>query len=71
MINDGFVKLLKNSVLQSVVLDQGTDHDLLAEIQKHLEDLFNSGLRSRLVSLIKVRITLPSLFSITILISFG
>ncbi|XP_078177488.1 nuclear pore complex protein (DUF3414) isoform X2 [Carex rostrata] len=40
-------------LLRSVVLDQGTDHDLLAEIQKHLEDLFNSGLRSRLVSLIK------------------
>lgn len=50
-----FIKSFNNSVLQSVVLDQGLDPDLLAEIQKHLEDLFNSGLRGRLVSLIKVR----------------
>ncbi|KAJ4808768.1 nuclear pore complex protein (DUF3414) [Rhynchospora pubera] len=40
-------------LLRSVVLDQGLDPDLLAEIQKHLEDLFNSGLRSRFVTLIR------------------
>ncbi|XP_077210823.1 nuclear pore complex protein (DUF3414) isoform X2 [Tasmannia lanceolata] len=41
------------TLLRAVVLDQGLDIDLVNDIQKHLEDLFNSGLRQRLISLIK------------------
>ncbi|KAK1298302.1 hypothetical protein QJS10_CPB14g01047 [Acorus calamus] len=41
------------SLLQAVVLDQRLEADLLVEIQGHLEDLFNSGLRQRLITLIK------------------
>lgn len=40
--------------LQAVVLDQGLQADLVADIQSYLEDLITSGLRQRLVSLIKV-----------------
>lgn len=40
--------------LQAVVLDQGLQADLIADIQSYLEDLITSGLRQRLVSLIKV-----------------
>ena len=36
------------------MLDQGLDADLLSDIQKYLEDLISSGLRQRLISLIKV-----------------
>lgn len=39
---------------QAVVLDQGLEEDLLSDIQKYLEDLINSGLRQRFISLIKV-----------------
>lgn len=41
------------TLLRATVLDQGLDADLVADIQKHLEDLFSSGLRQRLISLIK------------------
>lgn len=41
------------TLLRAVVLDQGLDADLVADIQKHLEDLFISGLRQRLIMLIK------------------
>ncbi|GMN58167.1 hypothetical protein TIFTF001_027267 [Ficus carica] len=37
----------------AVVLDQGLDADLLSDIQKYLEDLISSGLRQRLISLLK------------------
>ncbi|KAI8573902.1 hypothetical protein RHMOL_Rhmol01G0311800 [Rhododendron molle] len=37
----------------AVVLDQGLEVDLVADIQKYLEDLISSGLRQRLISLIK------------------
>lgn len=36
------------------MLDQGLEVDLVADIQKYLEDLISSGLRQRLISLIKV-----------------
>lgn len=42
--------------LQAVVLDPGLDEDLVSDVQKYLEDLLNSGLRQRLISLIKVLI---------------
>lgn len=38
---------------RAVVLDQGLEADLLADIQMYLEDLFNSGVRQRFISLIK------------------
>ncbi|KAJ6832491.1 nuclear pore complex protein NUP205 isoform X2 [Iris pallida] len=41
------------NLLRALVLDQGLDTDLMADIQKYLEDLFDSGLRQRLISLIK------------------
>uniref|UniRef100_A0A1D1ZKM6 Nuclear pore complex protein Nup205 n=3 Tax=Anthurium amnicola TaxID=1678845 RepID=A0A1D1ZKM6_9ARAE len=41
------------TLLRAVVLDQGLEADLVADIQKHLEDLFTSGLRQRLLTLIK------------------
>ncbi|KAJ7956691.1 Nuclear pore complex protein [Quillaja saponaria] len=40
-------------LLRAVVLDQGLEGDILADIQKYMEDLINSGLRRRLISLIK------------------
>ena len=40
--------------LQAVVLDQGLETDLVADIQKYLEDLINAGMRQRLISLVKV-----------------
>lgn len=40
-------------LLRAVVLDQGLQDDILVDIQKYLEDLINSGLRQRLISLIK------------------
>ncbi|KAJ1381293.1 hypothetical protein SESBI_45266 [Sesbania bispinosa] len=40
-------------LLRAVVLDQGLEDDILVDIQKYLEDLINSGLRQRLISLIK------------------
>lgn len=36
------------------MLDQGLDADIVSDVQKYLEDLINSGLRQRLISLIKV-----------------
>ncbi|CAN1216816.1 Nuclear pore complex protein NUP205 [Linum perenne] len=41
------------TLFRAVVLDQGLPTELLSEIQKHLEDLINGGLRQRLISLIK------------------
>lgn len=41
------------TLLRAVVLDQGLEADLVADIQKYLEDLINAGLRQRLISLIK------------------
>ncbi|KAL2340478.1 hypothetical protein Fmac_008418 [Flemingia macrophylla] len=40
-------------LLRAVVLDQGLQDDILIDIQKYLEDLISSGLRQRLISLIK------------------
>ncbi|KAK7411232.1 hypothetical protein VNO78_02665 [Psophocarpus tetragonolobus] len=40
-------------LLRAVVLDQGLQDDILVDIQKYLEDLISSGLRARLLSLIK------------------
>jgi len=42
------------SPFQAVVLDQGFEPDILADIQKYLEELINLGLRQRFISLIKV-----------------
>lgn len=36
------------------MLDQGLEADTVSDVQKYLEDLINSGLRQRLISLIKV-----------------
>ncbi|KAK2966312.1 hypothetical protein RJ640_018123 [Escallonia rubra] len=41
------------TLLRAVVLDQGLEVDLVADIQKYLEDLINAGLRQRLITLIK------------------
>ncbi|PIA41903.1 hypothetical protein AQUCO_02100023v1 [Aquilegia coerulea] len=41
------------TLLRAVVLDQDFEVDLVADIQKYLEDLINAGLRQRLLSLIK------------------
>ncbi|KAH7657158.1 nuclear pore complex protein Nup205 protein [Dioscorea alata] len=41
------------TLLRAVVLDQGLETDLLSDVQKYLEELFNSGLRQRLLLLIK------------------
>ncbi|KAF5199081.1 Nuclear pore complex protein [Thalictrum thalictroides] len=41
------------TLLRAVVLDQDFEIDLVADIQKYLEDLINAGLRQRLISLIK------------------
>ncbi|PIA65680.1 hypothetical protein AQUCO_00100883v1 [Aquilegia coerulea] len=41
------------TLLRAVVLDQDFETDLVADIQKYLEDLINAGLRQRLLSLIK------------------
>ncbi|XP_042499811.1 nuclear pore complex protein NUP205 [Macadamia integrifolia] len=41
------------TLLRAVVLDQGLEADLVADIQQYLEDLINAGLRQRLVALIK------------------
>ncbi|XP_068641134.1 nuclear pore complex protein NUP205 isoform X2 [Aristolochia californica] len=40
-------------LLRAVVLDQGLAVDLVANIQEILEDLFNSGLRQRMINLVK------------------
>lgn len=40
---------------QAVVLDQDLEGDMVADIQKNLEDLINAGLRQRLINLIKVK----------------
>lgn len=45
---------MTKAILQAVVLDQGLEPDLVADIQKILEDLINAGVRKRLISLIKV-----------------
>ncbi|KAI3919731.1 hypothetical protein MKX01_000172 [Papaver californicum] len=41
------------NLLRAVVLDQGHEADLVAEIQKYLENLINAGLRQRIMTLIK------------------
>lgn len=41
-------------VEQAVVMDQGVEPDLIADIQGLLEDLIKAGLRQRLIALIKV-----------------
>ncbi|XP_030954556.1 nuclear pore complex protein NUP205 isoform X1 [Quercus lobata] len=41
------------TLFRAVVLDQGLDTDIVSDVQKYLEDLINSGLRQRLISLIK------------------
>ncbi|KAI7728587.1 hypothetical protein M8C21_001105, partial [Ambrosia artemisiifolia] len=41
------------TLLRAIVLDQGLEADLQADILKYVEDLINSGLRQRLISLIK------------------
>ncbi|KAL5729570.1 hypothetical protein ACHQM5_002502 [Ranunculus cassubicifolius] len=41
------------ALLRAVVLDRDFDVDLVADIQKYLEDLIDAGLRQRLISLIK------------------
>lgn len=41
------------TLLRAIVLDQGLEADLQADIIKYIEDLINSGLRQRLISLIK------------------
>ncbi|XLR42136.1 hypothetical protein HN51_020331 [Arachis hypogaea] len=40
-------------LLRAAVLDQGLEDDILVDFQKYLEELINSGLRQRLISLIK------------------
>lgn len=40
-------------LFRAVVLDQGLEEDIVVDIQKYLEDLVNTGLRQRLISLIK------------------
>ncbi|KAL3643098.1 hypothetical protein CASFOL_013913 [Castilleja foliolosa] len=40
-------------LLRAVVLDQGLEVDLVADIHSYLQDLITSGLRQRLISLIK------------------
>ncbi|KAK9269394.1 hypothetical protein L1049_001167 [Liquidambar formosana] len=41
------------TLLRAVVLDQGLEADIVADIQKYLEDLIKAGLRERLITLIK------------------
>ncbi|XP_021855676.2 nuclear pore complex protein NUP205 [Spinacia oleracea] len=41
------------TLLRAVVLDQDLEGDMVADIQKNLEDLINAGLRQRLINLIK------------------
>ncbi|KAG9451145.1 hypothetical protein H6P81_011110 [Aristolochia fimbriata] len=41
------------TLLRAVVLDQGLAADLVADIQEILEDLLNSGLRQRMINLVK------------------
>ncbi|KAI8022266.1 Nuclear pore complex protein NUP205 [Camellia lanceoleosa] len=41
------------TLLRAVVLDQGLEADLVADIQRYLEDVMNVGLRQRIISLIK------------------
>ncbi|KAK4343497.1 hypothetical protein RND71_036591 [Anisodus tanguticus] len=41
------------TLLRAVVLDQGLEPDLVADIQRFLDDLINAGVRKRLISLIK------------------
>lgn len=42
-----------HTLLRAVVLDPGYEVGLISDIQRHLEDLVNSGLRQRLITLIK------------------
>ncbi|KAK1417250.1 hypothetical protein QVD17_26375 [Tagetes erecta] len=41
------------TLLRAIVLDQGLEADLQADILKYVEDLISTGLRQRLISLIK------------------
>ncbi|KAF5945828.1 hypothetical protein HYC85_016056 [Camellia sinensis] len=47
------VRLLVSANQEAVVLDQGLEADLVADIQRYLEDVMNAGLRQRIISLIK------------------
>ncbi|RAL44221.1 hypothetical protein DM860_016467 [Cuscuta australis] len=40
-------------ILRAVVLDQGHDADLVADLLRYMEDLMNGGVRQRLITLIK------------------
>ncbi|KAK3002877.1 hypothetical protein RJ639_020134 [Escallonia herrerae] len=51
--DSGSISLDDQDVHIAVVLDQGLEADLVADIQKYLEDLINAGLRQRLITLIK------------------
>ncbi|TYJ97812.1 nuclear pore complex protein NUP205 [Cucumis melo var. makuwa] len=42
-----------HTLLRAVVLDPGYEAGLISDIQRHLEDLVNNGLRQRLIALIK------------------
>eukprot|EP01018_Ginkgo_biloba_P012319 Gb_31636 [translate_table: standard] len=41
------------TLLRAVVLDEGLEHDLVGDIHTYLEELFKSGLRQRLITIIK------------------
>lgn len=41
------------TLLRAVVLDEGIENDLVADIHSYLEELFTSGLRQRLITIIK------------------
>ncbi|GAA0150858.1 hypothetical protein LIER_09706 [Lithospermum erythrorhizon] len=41
------------TLFRAVVLDQGLEADIVAELQRYLENLINTGLRQRFISLIK------------------
>lgn len=42
-----------HTLLRAVVLDEGLESDIVDDIKKYLEDLFDTGLRQRLITLIK------------------
>ncbi|KAI7727505.1 hypothetical protein M8C21_007689 [Ambrosia artemisiifolia] len=57
------VRLLASANQEAIVLDQGLKADLQADVLKYVEDLINSELRQRLISLIKLRIKLVALIA--------
>ncbi|KAK9071344.1 hypothetical protein SSX86_009912 [Deinandra increscens subsp. villosa] len=60
----GQIPLDNQDVQIAIVLDQGLETDLQADILKYVEDLVTSGLRQRLISLIKITYSL--LFSLIV-----